>query len=221
MSRSYLFAASLLLAAVPLHAQLLAPDFQTYLQSPAFASRLSDMEAKAKDTSFKGCDTVKAGEARFVVVEPVTMRDGVPKDGMWKASVPMEGCGTTRVINAFFVVGKEGKIFFLLAAAGSTRGDARLQRDTVMYVVMAGAEATRDCKEKAKIIDTRFDTENPVPGSLTLGDRTVAFRKSWHETWTMEACGRVYDVGVDYLSDATGTTITASSANVVERVPVQ
>ncbi|MDI4666965.1 hypothetical protein K9U40_21965 [Xanthobacter autotrophicus] len=39
----------------------------------------------------------------------------------------------------------------------------------------------------------------------------------WWETWTVKACGRAFLVPLDFLPDATGTTITQRPSDIVER----
>lgn len=195
----------------------LPAPFQKYLDSPAFASRLSDALAMAKTTHFADCGTFKASAPRIVPLSQITLGDdGLPKSGQWKVSAAAEGCGKARIVNFFFVVGKDDKVFFVQAIPGTTRGDFRLQSDTVMYVLMAAVKQTKDCKG-ASISDTRFDSEDPLPDGKSAGGIALQFQKSWHETWTIDGCGHFYDVRVDYLLGPAGTTIMASDKNVTER----
>jgi len=193
-------------------------SFDKYLSSPAFASRLSDALAMARKTHFASCESFKTAAPQILILPPVTMGDdGLPKSGQWKVSVAAEGCGKSRLMNVFFVVGKDNMVHFLLAAPGTTQGEFILQRDTVMYVMLATVKQTKDCKG-AVITDTRFDAVDPLPANIT-GPNGVPtqYKKSWHETWTVEGCGHFYDVRVDYLNGTGGTTIMTSSDNVAER----
>jgi hypothetical protein len=191
--------------------------FAAYLESPSFAGRLADMVAMAKSSQFSGCDSVTTGAPSSIVVATVKMGpDGIPVDGVWKTSLYMDGCGTSRQTNAFFIVNNEKKIFFLLEVPGTSRGDFQLQKDTVMYVRMAAVQKSMDCKG-TKIVNSRFDgtvTDGPKPGVVL--QQAMAQHIPWREIWTVDACGKFLEVGIDYSAGFPGTTIRASSQDVTE-----
>lgn len=213
-----------LLFALPAFAQdaALPAAFQAYLDSPAYASRLSDLVAMAKKSHFPSCDALTTGPAAYKVLKPVRMgEDGVPKGGMWKASLLVQGCGKARIINAFFFVGKGHKVFFAQAIPGTTKGDFRLQSDTVRYVLMAASVHNKDCKTNA-ITNSRFERLEPANDTAKTGAALLGVQlagRQWREAWTVASCGRFFEVSVRYLTDTTGTTINASSKDVVEISP--
>jgi hypothetical protein len=198
--------------------------FDAYLASPAYAARLGDLVTMAKPVFFAGCETLAQEKPGTIVLKPVHMgSDGAPKDGMWKSSVPVNGCGKGRIVNAFFLVGGDNKVHFLLTHPGTTMADPTLQRDTVMYVQMAAVGKSRDCKTR-NIVNTRFvpvaaPSEDSKTGAALL--QVVPTGPQLNEVWTVDACGKFLEVPVHYLKSMTGTTITASDAEVVEITPEQ
>jgi len=192
--------------------------FDSYLSSPAYAGRLSDMLKNAKTASFSGCENVTTDAPRIVVIKPIKVGpESTPIAGVWKVTVPAQGCGKSRLINAFFVVGKENKVFFLLTIPGTSRGDPQLQKDTLFYVFMASARKNADCKAPS-IINSRFETdEKPsVIANAPPQFKSLVFDRQSRETWSVEACGRFFEVPVHYMHSTAGTTITAAESEVVE-----
>jgi hypothetical protein len=198
--------------------------FDAYLASPVYAARLADLVAKAKPLFFAGCETLAQEKTGTIVLTPVHMgTDGIPKDGKWKSSVLVNGCGKERIVNAFFVVGGDSKVHFILTYPGTTLADPTLQRDTVMYVLMAAMTKSMDCK-KQTVINTRFVSFGEASEQSKTAaaiQQAVPAGGEMREVWAVDACGKFLEVTVRFLKNAAGTTISASNKDVVEITPEQ
>jgi hypothetical protein len=192
--------------------------FNAYLASPAFDARQADFVKMAKGAFFKTCETVTLGERQVRLIKPVRIGDdGQPSDGVWKVSLSADGCGTARLLNAFFLAAQK-KVVFLLTYPGTTDADPVLQRDTVMYVLTAASLQGAKCDVKTSlIINTHYDGEeklSPAPGPA--GDKLGLANVQKNETWTAEVCGHFYAVKVKYVRNLLGTNISTSNKEVTE-----
>lgn len=192
--------------------------FNAYLASPAFDSRQADFVKMAKDAFYKTCETVTLGERQVQLAKPVRIGDdGQPSEGVWKVSVPADGCGTARLLNAFFIANPK-KVVFLLTYPGTTQADPFLQRDTVMYVLTAASLQDTKCDGKNRlIINTHYDGEEKLSLSPSPAQEKLGLANSQkNETWIAEICGHFYAVKVKYIPNLLGTNISTSNKEVSE-----
>jgi hypothetical protein len=143
-----------------------------------------------------------------VVQAPVFDVAGNPTRGVWMMVGQFEGCGQIRVMNLRYGFGPEGKLVRSPMLPGTTHADPLLQNDALFHarVAMIGL-APKDCKE-ITVIDTKF---------LRYGDESPKARPGfethvWYEEWRVRECGVVGTVPINFIPDATGTTISAEMA---------
>jgi hypothetical protein len=116
------------------------------------------------------------------------------------------------VLHIYFTATADEKINAIVGLPGSTHADLTLQRNGVRYARMGAMGAKnvgKDCNH-FDVRNTKFesyglaDPATPDPGP---GNRL----RPWWETWTMIGCGQIIDVPIDFVPDATGTTIIQPS----------
>jgi hypothetical protein len=139
--------------------------------------------------------------------------NGIPNAGGWWERIPVAGCGNDTTINLYFAVGADGKIATIVAFPGTTRANLVLQRDALKFANLGAGSRAKDCKQFV-VTNTRFEgfglrnPATPDPGA------DARFRP-WWETWMMAGCGQSLDVPINFIPDATGTTINQPLRDVV------
>jgi hypothetical protein len=149
------------------------------------------------------------------ILKPITFAsDGLPNGGAWKESFPISGCGNDTTLNFYFVARADEKINTIVGFAGSTIGDPQLQRDALFYASLSAGARAKDCKT-FDVKNTKFEAFG-VDGAPDPGP-TATSRRPWRETWTMVGCDHTLDVTVNFIPDATGTTIVSPVNETIER----
>ena len=178
-----------------------------FLFSEAHKNLVTKLVAIIPPTVFKTCPSLVSNGSNVRSLKPITFgEDGVPNSGAWKEVVPVKGCGNDTVLNLYFYVADDGaKINGIAGFPGSTHADLILQKDALTHAEIGANSLARNCAH-FDVKNTRFEgyglsePATPDPGASTR------FRP-WWETWTMVGCERTFDVMLDFMPDATGTTI--------------
>jgi hypothetical protein len=184
--------------------------FQSYLYSDAYSAALSHAWKKVPPVSLPACATLTDGNVSVTLQQDVAFdAKGLPKSGAWWGHYPVSGCGMERTINILFRAEPSG-VRFLVTLPGHTRANVVLQRDGLTYAFIGAGTKARDCKDM-EVADTAFDGFG-----LSPGDKTAPETGPWRETWTIAACGKMLAVPLEFIPDATGTTINQRPAEVRE-----
>ncbi|MEP9350266.1 hypothetical protein [Xanthobacter sp. KR7-225] len=204
-------AAALALAAPPAGATTDPERFQRFLYSDAYRALLAKAWARVPKAVLPDCPSLTDGKISATLRQDVAFDGrGMPVSGSWWVRYPVSGCGAERIVNILFVADREG-VRTLVTLPGTTRADVVLQRDALMYAfVGAGTRAPADCKDML-VTDTSFEGFGLAPGP---GRPPQA--GPWRETWTVAACGRTFAVPMEFIPDATGTTINQRPAEIRE-----
>lgn len=186
--------------------------FQSYLYSDAYKAALSQAWKKVPRAVLPACPSLTDGKASVTLEKDVTFDgSGLPRSGAWWGRYPVIGCGTERIVNIFFQAEPSG-VRFLVTLPGRTRANVVLQRDAMTYAFIGAGTKVTDCREMV-VADTAFDGFG-----LSAGDKTAPETGPWRETWTVAACGKTLAVPLEFIPDATGTTINQRPAEVRELV---
>lgn len=201
---------------VPASATLAAPasgttdsqKFQSYLYSDAYRVALAHAWKKVPPASLPTCANLTDGDVSVTLQQEVSFdAKGLPRSGAWWGHYPIKGCGTERIINILFRAEPSG-VRFLVTLPGRTRANIVLQRDALTYAFIGAGTKVADCKDM-EVADTAFDGFG-----LSAGDKSAPETGPWRETWTVAACGKMLAVPMEFIPDATGTTINQRPAEV-------
>lgn len=159
---------------------------------------------------FTRCPALAAKSSAVTILETVTAGpQGRLTAGKWKQSFPVSGCGNDTVLNLYFSVAADGKPQAFSALPGTTLADPLLQRDALLYAHIGAARVADNCKNFL-VIDTKADAS--AGQAAQAGQRLKA---PWSERWTLLGCKRKVAVRMDFIPDATGTTITPRDAAIL------
>ncbi len=184
--------------------------FQSYLYSDAYRAALAAAWKKVPPVSLPACGSLTDGNVSVTLQQDVAFdAKGLPKSGAWWGHYPVSGCGAERIINILFRAEPSG-VRFLVTLPGRTRANIVLQRDGLTYAFIGAGTKVRDCKTM-EVADTAFDGFG-----LSSSDKKAPESGPWRETWTVAACGRMLAVPLEFIPDATGTTINQRPADVRE-----
>ncbi|MBV8047935.1 MAG: hypothetical protein JO171_12310 [Paludibacterium sp.] len=139
----------------------------------------------------------------IVVLKPISFEAGKanPTKGLWMARYQLERCGEAKFYNAFFLANANGDAPAAKAyIPGSTNAGPVLVADAMKSALMTAVVSTgqKDCRQ----IDV-FDMRVTTPAhDVVEGDKT--FKGVWNEIWTFRLCGKMQDVAMTFIPDATG-----------------
>jgi hypothetical protein len=194
------------------------PDgsLQTLTRPQSYQELINRTLGVLPPTVFQRCPSLVSSGSTVTVIKAVSFgKSGHPNAGSWKQDFPVSGCGNDTVLHIYFTATADEKIDAIVGLPGSTHADLTLQRDGVREAQMGAMGAknvARDCK-LFDVRNTKFesyglaDPATPDPGP---GNR---FRP-WWETWTMIGCGQIVDLPINFVPDATGTTIVVGPGTV-------
>jgi hypothetical protein len=186
------------------------PDgsLQTLIRSQFYRELIDKTLGELPPAVFQRCPSLISGGSMVTIIKPVSFaKSGRPNAGAWKQAFPVSGCGNDTVLHIYFTATADEKINAVVGLPGSTHADLALQRDGLAYAqtgAVGAKDVAKDCN-RFDVRNTRFEsygladpaTPDPGPGN----------RRPWWETWTMIGCGQIVDVPIDFVPDATGTTI--------------
>jgi hypothetical protein len=177
------------------------------LQATSFyAGLITRALAMEPPAVFTKCGTLQAHGSTITIMRPLTFAgDGFPTQGVWKQNFPVSGCGNDTTLHFYFIATAQEKVNTMVGVPGDTHADPILQRDALTYARIGAGTQAHDCKN-FDVTNTKFEQFGvayppmPDPGPATR-------LRPWWETWTMEGCGRLFDVPMDFVPNATGTQI--------------
>ena len=194
--------ASATVAAAPLDRP--PPELEALVKTAGYQNNVARLFSLLPSDVFQRCPTLVSNGSRVTIIQPVTFASGgYPISGLWRQSFPVSGCGNDTTINLFFQGQPTEKVGSIVGIAGATHADLALQRDALRYAVIAVQAASPKCAD-AHIRTSSYD-----------GSGTGKHARAWRETWTVAACGHVFQVPLEFIPDATGTVISAKVATPV------
>jgi hypothetical protein len=197
-------------------AQAQAPDgkMQTFITSDFYKGLINRALDSLHPSVFQRCPALRSPGSNITVLQPIIFApDGYPKAGSWLQKFPVSGCGNDTVLNFYFSATPDEKVNTVIGLPGTTRADLVLQRDAKIYAGVA--LAAHGCKGDAQVKNTHlegFGVPNPPIADPGPGQRL----RPWWETWTMIACGRTFEVPIDFVPSEKSTQII-QPAHVIER----
>jgi len=182
------------------NAQLLA-----FSHTPFYAGLINRGLAVVPQAVFHKCPTLRSVGSQLIELSPVIFApDGYPNSGEWKQRFPVTGCGNDTILNFYFTATPLEKINTAVGIPGETRADIVLQRDAKKYAVIGATLLARSCWE----FDILNSKVNEIEGPAKVGptaQRRIA--PAWSETWTLQGCGRRFNVDLRFEPSATDTLI--------------
>lgn len=180
------------------------PELEALVKTAGYQNNVARLFSLLPSDVFQRCHTLVSNGSQVTIIQPVTFApDGYPISGLWKQSFPVSGCGNDTTINIFFQGQPTEKVGSVVGIAGATHADLALQRDALRYAILAVQAASAKCTD-AHVRTSSYD-----------GSGTGKHEKAWRETWTIAACGHVFQVPLEFIPDATGTVISAKVATPV------
>lgn len=180
------------------------PELEALVKSADYQKNVARLFALIPPEIFQRCPALVSNGSTVTISQPVNFAaDGYPISGQWKQSFPVKGCGNDTTINLFFQGQPNERIGSVVGIAGATHAGLVLQRDAWRYAVLAVQPASPKCAN-IHVRDTSYD-----------GSGTGKRERAWRETWTVVACGHVFQVPLEFIPDATGTVISAQVATPV------
>jgi hypothetical protein len=191
--------------------------FQAFIASDVHKTLISRTLSAVSPEVFRRCPAlVSPGSKVIPMSQSISFgQDGVPNSGAWIERFPVVGCGNDTILNFYFSVGDDGKIKTDIGLPGGTHAGLLLQHDALFYAYLGASSRVKDCKQFL-VKNTRFEgyglrsPPTPDPGANDP-------LRPWWETWTIVACGRVFDVLMDFAPHSTGTTILQPQKEIIER----
>lgn len=149
----------------------------------------------------------------FAIYHPPTFDGaGAMIGGAWKQAVGEKGCGVGRLLNVLAWVPKPKTLGTAPLLPGRTRADPQLQKDAVGFAVIATGGREANCNI-GYVADTTFLGQTGAPIAAGKGP-------PWREVWTLVTCTKKFEVPMQFIPDATGTTIVAGPHNAVKVSPL-
>ena len=183
------------------------PTLQAFIASPPFQAYIGSLFSKLPPDVFQRCKSfVSKGSTVSVAIPAVFASDGHPISGAWKQSFPVSGCGNDTTINFFFTAQASENIVTVMGAPGDTHADPILQKDAIHYAMLAALPKAGTCTEP-HILTTRYDGVATMPREDSKASAHSG-KQPWHETWTIAACGSTIRIGMNFIPDAPGTTVS-------------
>jgi hypothetical protein len=123
-----------------------------------------------------------------------------PRDVMWIERYRVD-CENEQHRAILMLLGKDGKIQAVPMAPGTTITDPQLQIDAGNIVRTATLTRGDGSCSESRVVDSEVD------------EKPTAAGKPWKETWSVLACGTIYDLEVAFTPSETGGTNIAVVAN--------
>ncbi len=131
--------------------------------------------------------------------------DGKIQSGVLVEHGTVSGCGTQLIVNILTVKDKDAN-HSVFGMPGSTLADPILVHDTIGYVYRAAIRKVGECKT-VRVVNTQFVEFFGEPNPQAKFQKNSG--RAWREIWTLDICRQQkVDVPVEYIPDATGTTIS-------------
>lgn len=165
----------------------------------AFAKIMAERKDKMKQVLPCKGEPFKIKRLGYEVVQPILFGEGRvnPKSGVWMESVDMLVCGERKKTRYFVMAQNGAEPRMLLMLPGDSKADPMLQRDAMMYALIAVAsdEKTKACNKRPNVVTTKYQSRDDKSGA-------------WVEDWTVDVCGSEKVVVMTFQPDKTGTTIS-------------
>jgi len=154
----------------------------------------------------------------IVVLQPIDFPDNKqhPIKGIWNFRYQIHRCGESKFYNALFIASGTGetpptpRAYF----PGTSNASPLLIKDTMVAALVRASSQSglKDCKE-IDVFDMRV-TED----AHDVTEEGKTHRGVWNETWTFRLCGKMFDVPITFIPDATGggTSFVIHSAKSTE-----
>ncbi|MGE5477270.1 MAG: hypothetical protein ACM3Q1_11485 [Bacteroidales bacterium] len=181
-----------------------AQRFQAYVTSEGYKNMISQLATMGDTISAPDCKEHKPQERASMTIygAPLFETGMHPVSGLWVDRIKMNRCGTNTFQNILIQANKDGQPpRAALMMPGTTMANPPLQQMIMKDVLEALAK--KKCNDQTQIIpvDTKHDKETKA---IKLNDKGMIVEGSWKETWTLKACGKVTNVGIDINSDGKG-----------------
>lgn len=140
----------------------------------------------------------------IAVLSPIDFPDDKqhPIKGVWNFRYQIQRCGESKFYNVLFIASGNGEAPTTPPAyyPGATNAGPLLIKDAMLSALPSALlkSGLKDCKE-IDVFDMRV-TEKAH--DVTDGGKTL--RGVWDEIWTFRLCGKMVDVAITFIPDATG-----------------
>lgn len=190
------------------------PRVVAYFKSPAMMAELTSL-ALDKERKFKLQPECSASEVTRVMINMLTPIDfpserEYPVKGRWQAVFELDRCGQRRIHNEMFEASESAAPQGLYLSSGLSIADAQLMKDagkSALLAVMLKEPEAATCKD----IDLYRVSVTEPPAMPTKPDGRITTK--WKENWTFWFCGKLYDIGMRFEPNATGTRFVVDSAS--------
>ncbi len=194
-----------LITTTTIQAEEVAPAIAAMRQFPPYRHAVETVFQQYESSLRTHCATIKTDWGKstvYVATQPALDAQKHIVSGIWVDTVPGEACGQHRRYNAVIIF-HDGQPAVLPLFPGESESNPLLQKDTLLYVgtaLAAAAGVKSSCH--IDILETQLPDGHPAPHT------------PWMERWRADACGKQYWLKVNYIPDATGTTIDVKPSDV-------
>jgi hypothetical protein len=196
----------------------MSPELKAFLMQPEEQKAFGSMVGAQWRALIENCPSPPQLKQTNVIIskEPAFDQNGTPTSGQWRIVGRLEGCDQTRLLNILYLFAEDGQMKRVAMLPGTSAADPLLQHDALMYanLGMANLMPSKDCKD-IQYTDTKFIGFGEVSPQAMPGRDN----RSWTEEWTVRTCGVTGIVTMNFIPDATGTTITSEPAKTRQLSP--
>jgi hypothetical protein len=185
-----------------------APDVAAFVKTPA---HMASVAATATETFNKlwDCGASTAAPVAEVRTFPnlgrVTFGTSyLPVSGVIAERVTVSGCGKAKIENVLTISDKSQSTV-IAGMPGTTLADPALAHDSFAQVYQAAMTKLGTCKN-VRFVDSEFGAFDGAPNPKAKLQGTQG--RPWRETWTVNGCGTLVPVGVRFVPDKAGTTVS-------------
>jgi len=157
------------------------------------------------------CKPGTAKRINLIPLGPITFNtDGSLLAGRWKEVIKIDGCVTSGLFNVMTATDSAGIVHVVGMLPGTSIGALALQRDAFGYASITARSLAAKQGELAScqqliVLDTTFSGFGEAINKDVPAGRDP---RSWRERWTIKVCGTEVPVNVNFVPDATGTSIS-------------
>ena len=127
-------------------------------------------------------------------------KSGIPISGEWREGVVASGCGAPITLNVLTLITAPATLATGYLLPGDTIADPILQNYAQSFALKAAGGLPNGCTD-AYVANTKFVGYDGPGSAGNIGP--------WKEVWTLHLCGPPRRVLMQFIPDATGTTIAA------------
>jgi hypothetical protein len=177
-----------------------------YSKTEAYKKLVAQAMARVPASVAPRCARFGTSLGAFDIAQPLQIAAGAsPTGGAWHQAVTTQGCGDEVTLNFYFFANLDGRVSTVVGVPGTTRADLVQQRDARTYALLALAPSAAGCGH-FETLSTRFEGYGSKLPPVADPGPDAPFRP-WWESWTLQGCGKRYEVPLNFMPNRLGTQI--------------